>query len=80
MCQDDSKALLCLAGKTEQRVLLMTRRVDCKDHSRSEGGQKRGRRAGRVGREEEEDQEQGANARIKGIFGKVADQQRKLGC
>lgn len=51
----------------------MTRRVDCKDHSHSEGGQERGRRArGKGGRG------QGANARTKGLFRKAADQQTKL--
>lgn len=51
MCQIDRKAVLQLAGgekkerrkkkKTERAVLLMTGRVDCKDHSHSEGGQGR---------------------------------------
>lgn len=43
MCQDDRKALLCLAGKTEHGVLLMTQHEGCKDHSHSKGGQEKGR-------------------------------------
>lgn len=50
MCQIDRKAVLQLAAgekkerrkkKKQRTVLLMTGRVDCKDHSHSEGGQGR---------------------------------------